>query len=391
MKRVINLLTTATVLAGLAIISPIGANPASAQVTIELGGDFGRAKRALTQKGYTQIRLVGQGFTKFQVEACLNGIRYWFKSDSRGRINKNRQIGQCQRNVNINQAQKILASHGYSRINIEDRGGSYVAVACFGDDRVRVNINHLGQLGNRRVLGSCRESMTPSDVSASLQREGYTRIKFVHRQLPVYLAEACLGKRKFRLELNQYAQTLSQKRIGDCRGPIDPRRLVQYLEKQGYSRVVVIDDRLPRYVAEVCKGRKRLELTLNRYGDVIDRYKSGSCATRIDRRQIVERIRAQGGSRVTVVREDNKGFLIEACLEGDRVRFEIDTYGDLLNERNLGQCQQFSIKQVKNKLSKRDFNNLEFFVQGCKKGKLIRFKVNEFGDRSDRQVLGRCN
>lgn len=390
MKRLINSFLAASFSAGLAILGVAGFSPANAQVNIQLGGDFGQAKRALIQRGYTQIRLVGQGFTKFQVEACLKGVRYWFKTDSRGRINQNRKIGQCQRNVSIERAQEILASHGYTRINMEDRAGTYMAIACFGNDRVRVAINHLGQLGARRVLGSCREAMSPSDVSAALRREGYTRIKFIQRQLPVYLADACLGKRKFRLELDQFARTLSEKRIGDCRGPIDQRRLVQFLENQGYSQVVIIDDQLPRYVAEVCKARNRLELTLNRYGDIIDRYKSGSCATRIDRRQIVQRLRDQGGSRINVVREDSRGYLIEACLEGEVIRFEINPFGELINERNLGQCKRFSIKQVKNRLAKRDFDDLEFYVQGCKNRKLIRFKVNEYGDRSERQVLGRC-
>ncbi len=365
-------------------------SPAKAQVTIQLGGDFGRAKQALTNQGYSQIKLVGQGFTKFQVEACLRGVRYWFKSDSRGRVNRRRQIGQCRTSIDIQQAQQILAAHGYTRVNVEDRGGAFVAVACYGNERVRVQINHQGQLGNRRVLGQCRQSMSPTDVSASLQREGYTRIKFVHRQLPVYVANACLGKRHFRLELNEFAETMSQKRIGDCRGPINAKKLKRYLEDQGYSQVVVIDNQLPRYVAEVCKGRKRLELTMNRYGDVINRYNAGSCATRIGRQQIVDKLKAQGGSRIKVVRENNKGYLIEACLEGERVRIELNPYGELQNERVLRQCNRYSIDQIENQLTKRNYKDLEFFVQGCKKGKLIRFTVNEFGDRSNREVLGRC-
>ena len=390
MKRISIIKTAMLVLLAIGVSSPMATNQAAAQISIQLGGDFGHAKRALVQKGYTQIRLVGQGFTKFQVEACLNGIRYWFKSDSRGRINKNRQIGRCQSTININQAEQILASQGFTRINIEDRGGKFIAVACFNNERVRIRVNHLGQIGNRRVLGRCQQSLSPADVSATLQREGYTRIKFINRRLPVYVAEACLGKRKFRLELDEFARTLSQKRLGKCRGPIDARRLVNYLEDQGYSRVVIIDDRLPRYVAEVCKARKRFELTLNRYGDVIDRYKVGNCATRVDRRDIVSKLRAQGGTRINVVREDNRGFVIEACLEGERMRIDINPYGELKEERSLGECPRLSIRQVTNQLEKRNFRDLVVYVQGCKKGKLIRFKLDEYGDRSERKILGRC-
>lgn len=389
MRRISLFIAAVVAISATFIVVP-GANQAAAQINIQLGGDFGHAKQSLINQGYTQIQVVGQGFTKFQIEACHSGVRYWFKSDSRGRINKKRQIGRCQNTVDINQARQILKTQGYSRINIEDRGGAFSAIACYRNDRVRVNVNHLGQVGRHRVLGSCRQSLSTTDVAASLKREGYTRIKFINRQLPVYVAEACLGKRQFRLELDGQANTISQRQLGKCRGPIDRRNLVRFLENKGFTRVVVIDDRLPRYVAEVCNKQKRVEITMNRYGDIIDRYKTGTCQTRIDRREIVKRLRQQGGSRIEVIREDRRGYTIEVCLDGEHIRFELGPYGQLQDERNIGQCKRYSIKQVKQQLGKHDFHNLEFYVQGCKKGKLVQFKVNEFGDRSERKVLGRC-
>ena len=379
------------VMAATAIVAPVNVKPATAQISIQLGGDFGRAKRALINQGYTQIELVGQGFTKFQVEACLNGTRYWFKSNSRGGVNKRRKIGVCQSYIPIERAQQILAAQGYTRINIEDRGGRYIAVACLGNDRLRVRINYNGQIGKRRVLGSCRKTMTSADITASLQQEGYTQIRYVNSRPPTYVAEACLGLRKFRLEVNQFGETLSQRHLGDCRGPIDPRRLASILEGRGFNRVVVIDDRLPRYVAEVCKNDRRLELTLNRYGDVIERQHTGRCSARISRKQVVSGLRQQGFSRINIKRENADGYLVVACHTGQRIRIEFNQYGEFLNERETGACENLSMNQVKNRLVKRNFSKVQFYVQGCKNNKLIRFRVNKFGDRSDRKVLGRCN
>ncbi len=391
MNRFIRYFLALLILAGVGILSPHSTIPAFAQISIQLGGDFGRAKRGLTNQGYTQIKLVGKGFTKFQVEACQNGVRYWFKTDSRGRTNQKRKIGICQSHVSLERVQQTMRAQGYTRINSEDRGGKYIAVACLGNDRLRVGINYNGQIGKRRILGSCRERLSPADVTASLRQEGYTQIHYLKRTAPIFVAEACLGRRKFRLEVNEFGETLSQRHLGECRGPIDPRRLAKILEEKGFTRVVVIDDRLPRYVAEVCKKDKRLELTLNRYGDVIERQKTGRCSARVNRQQVVSGLRQQGFSRIDVKREDTNGYLVSACHGGKRIRIEFNPYGEFLNEREVGDCKKLSMQQIKNLLKKRDFSKLKFYVEGCRNNKLIRFKVNQFGDRSERKVLGRCN
>ena len=391
MNRIIRSFLTLLVLAGVGIISPLNSNPAFAQISIQLGGDFGRAKRALTNQGFSQIKLVGQGFTKFQVEACQKGVRYWFKTDSRGRTNQKRKIGVCQSHVSLARVEQTMAAQGYTRINIEDRGGKYIAVACLGNDRLRVRINYNGQIGKRRVLGTCRKQLSPADVTASLRQEGYTRIKYINRRAPVYVAEACLGHRKFRLEVNEFGETLSQRNLGECRGPIDPRRLAQILEGKGFSRVVVIDDRLPRYLAEVCKGDKRIELTLNRYGDVIERHRTGRCSASVNRKQVVSGLREQGFSRIKVKREDANGYLVEACHSGQRISIAFNTYGEFINEREVGKCKKLSMQHVRNGLKKRGFSKLQFYVQGCHENRLIRYKVNQYGDRSGRENIGRCN
>ncbi|MCF6320265.1 MAG: hypothetical protein L3J32_00640 [Rhizobiaceae bacterium] len=390
MNRYIKYLTMVLMLTGIISTAPLFTGPAVAQFTIQLGGDFGQAKAALTANGYSRIQLVGQGFTKFQVEACQKGVRYWFKSDGRGRVNQKRQIGLCAPTVSVEQARNILKNQGYSRINIEDRGGNFLIVACLRNERLRVNMNYQGQLVNRRVLGPCQQNLSPSDVQAMLRKQGFTQIKFLSRQLPIYIAEACIGKRKLRLDLSPFGEILREQPLGNCRGPLNPDRLASFLEQRGFSRVVIIDNRLPRYIAEVCEGNSRFELTLNRYGDIIERYNTGVCSQRVDRRQLVDGMRNQGFTRISVRREDANGFLVEACNGGNSTRFEFNVFGEINSERDLGACKRLSIKQVSNKLTKRNFRNVEVFVRGCRNGKLIRFKLDEYGDRSKRKVLGNC-
>ncbi len=364
------------------------------QTVIQLGGDFDLARSRLAKKGYYRIDLVGQGFTKFQVEACLNGVRYWFKSDNNGNINKKRKIGACQPDQPIlskKRIRQILASYGYNRIKIEQHANINVAVLCFGNDRLRVEINQQGQVGNRRLIGNCRNSLSISDITATLQNEGYDQIRFINKRPPVYVVEACHNSRKYSLELNEYADTLSRNSIGNCRAQLEPRNITRFLKNLGFSRISVISDRLPTYIAEVCENRTRVELSLNRYGNITDRVTIGKCARKISARQLIRNMRDQGYIRINIKRETNRGYIAHACRSGQLYRNKYDVFGTLQDERQKGPCPSWSIRQVKEQLAKYKYRKLKFYVEGCRKGKLIRFQVNEFGDRSNRQIIGNCN
>ncbi len=364
------------------------------QTVIQLGGDFDLARSRLAKKGYYRIDLVGQGFTKFQVEACQNGVRYWFKSDNNGNINQKRKIGACQPDQPILskiRIRQILASYGYNRIKIEQHANINIAVLCFGNDRLRVEINQQGQVGNRRLIGNCRNSLSISDITATLQNEGYDQIRFVNKRPPVYVVEACHKNRKYSLELNEYADTLSRNSIGNCRAQLEPRNITRFLENLGFSRVSVISDRLPTYIAEVCENRTRVELSLDRYGNIINRVTIGKCARKISARRLIRKMRDQGYIRINIKRETNRGYIAQACRSGQLYRNKYDVFGTLQDERQKGPCPSWSIKQVKEQLAKYKYRKLKFYVEGCRKGKLIRFRVNEFGDRSNRQIIGNCD
>ena len=383
-------------LSAVGLFAPPNVNLATGQISLQLDsnlltGEFGRAKRNLIANGYTQIQVVGQGFTKFQVEACHSGTRYWFKSDSLGRTNERRKIGVCRSTLPLNKISAMLASRGYSRINVEDHGGSYLAVACLGSDRVRVRVNYHGQIEKQRRLGTCRKSLTPSDVEVRLNREGYTRIKFKSRKLPTYVVEACLGKRKFALKINKFAETISQKRLGQCRGPINPNKLVAIMEKRGFERVVVIDNQLPRYIVEVCgKKAERLEITLNRYGDIIERHKTGKCSRDIDKNKFAVLLRKQGYTHNQFKNVGNRRIEVDSCYKGRQFHLVFNRYGEYLSERELGECPSWTFKQLQSILKNQKHTRIRFFAEACIKGKHVRYNVNRFGDRSNRKTLGRC-
>jgi len=61
-----------------------------------------------------------------------------------------------------------------------------------------------------------------------------------------------------------------------------------------------------------------------------------------------------------------------------------------VKEQSLGECPRWSIADVTNQMSQSKYKGIKFYAQGCRKGKLYRFLVNEFGDRSERKVIGNC-
>lgn len=364
---------------------------ARAQITIEFGGNFGKAKQALIRKGYTQIVQVGQGFTKLQIEACQNGIRYWFKSDSRGNVNQKRQIGVCQQNFDRQGISQLLASQGFTRINVEDRGNRFIAVVCRGNERMRLNLDTQGRIQRQRVLGQCQQILSPADVQVALEREGYTRIRFLNRRAPVYGLEACQGLTKMYLEVDQFGKTIARKRVGECRRAINPDRIARYLQNQGFERIVVIDDRLPRYVAEVCEGRDRLEITLNRFGDIINRQTTGTCQPEMNRKDLVAYLRDRGFSRIKVIDQSNNGYTVEGCHSGRNIRLEFNRYGEFLSDKELGDCKSWRVEQVYDQLANKGLRKLKMTMEGCNKdGRLIRYEVDKWGGRANRQVIGRC-
>ena len=73
------------------------------------------------------------------------------------------RIGGCRVQVNPEQVVQLLESKGYERISLEDRGGSYIAVACNRGSRVRVEVTAFGDIGPERVLGRCEECKTSTD------------------------------------------------------------------------------------------------------------------------------------------------------------------------------------------------------------------------------------
>lgn len=363
---------------------------AEAQVNFQIGISDDQVKRKLRASGHTELKIVKRSLSKIHVEACRDGKRLYLRLDQAGRILERSQRGTCRRTVSIDQAQQILRNSGYRRINIEQQRGAYVAVACRDGQRQKVTMSRFGEITKQRNMGSCRPAMSPSDVTAQLQQQGYNRIKFTDDELPRYVARACRGDRRVELVLNRRGKIRDQFQIGKCDPPINPDQVPGILAKLGYDQVQLTDDKPPRYQAEACRGRDRIELTVNRFGKVVDQLTTGRCPAAVTQAQLANSLSRQGFRPVFVEPDANDTFTVNVCRDGKRILASFSKYGEILDQRNRGKCSLPTLDAIANRFDERGLSDAQFFIEGCRDGRRVRIRINPFGERVARERLGRC-
>lgn len=367
----------------------LGSDFAQAQI-IQLGGSDSETKARLMAQGYDRVDIVDRGLSSTTYRACRGAERVQFKVYWDGRIGNPRVIGGCRVVLSIAQIEALLADRGFRRVSLEDRGSYYIAVGCRQGQRVRVQVSPQGDLERERVIGQCGQALAPADVAALLERQGYDRVQFTDRQLPRYAALACFNNRRFELTLNRRGEIVDRRRAGNCEAPINPYELPQILAQRGYERVQIIDDRLPRYMVEACRNNRRMQVTLNRFGAIIDEIRIGRCRQALNADQLADSLKAQGFKRVRITDNGNAGYSAIACLDDKRSELVITRFGEITRQIDLGGCTSRSVQQVINDLESAGLDRISIVAEACRKKRRLRVELNEYGEEVSRQRIGNC-
>ena len=301
----------------IAMIALVISNGVQAQIQFEIGGNTREIVRFLERQGYTDVEVTKQKISRINGEACRDGIKYVLKLRRNGTLRSKEEIGKCRRTVSLEGAQRILADDGFRRIQLQPQGRGFAGQVCKNGNRFNVSMTRFGDVRRIDPAGRCRrEALTPKQIRDRLRDEGYDRIRFTDRELPRYVAEVCRGTERLELVLNRRGRIRDERRIGRCPAPINPRDIANVLNKAGFNRIKVTDNKLPRYVAQACRGANRIEITLNRYGEIRDEKPIGKCRTRIDPRNIANLLSKRGYTRIEII--DNKLVTVSAglCAEG---------------------------------------------------------------------------
>jgi len=363
-------------------------HPAQAQLQLQIGGSEAEFKALLAQQGYDRIDTRKIGLSSSIFQACKGDKRYQIKFEWTGQASR-KVIGNCRIVMAEDSIRQLLRDRGYRRITIEDRAGKYLAVGCQGNERFRAELNYYGDITKERRIGRCQEELSPADITAQLETRGYNRIRFTDRQLPQYVAEACLNDDKFQLDINRFGEIASSARIGNCQARVTPDQITGLMKEKGFTRVKVIDDQLPRYIAEGCRDAKRFEVTLNRWGETANEVFLRPCRNAFSSEQIKVSMRDNGYTNVSVIR-DSANFVAKGCRDNRYMEIILSSFGELVSRRELGSCDAPRINDLAETLRGRGLDNLKFYVEGCRNGSQVRITFDEFANRLARDVVGGC-
>jgi len=211
-----------------------------------------RLRNRLRQKGYRRIKVIRRTENAFVVRACLDGERFRLRARRGGRILSSVRIGRCDGDGG----------------NV---GGDYRAD---GDYRDR---------DNYRDRDRDREALRPPQVRRVLQRRGFNRIRFIDRELPVYVVRACRHGRRFKMRLNRFARVRNRELIGRCdddgareRG-YSRSEIRDILQRRGYRDISFLERAGPGFRVSACRRAQKFRMRVNRFAEVRQRRRTGWC------------------------------------------------------------------------------------------------------------------
>jgi len=361
-----------------------------AQFRIEFGVSDGVILGSLSRQGYSDIRITKQKLTKARAEACKNGIRYDVEVAFDGRIRRANEIGKCRANINHEAAREILRKKGFRQIQLRPDGAGFVAAACRGKRRFRVFLDQFGDIRREKVLGRCGGILTEYDIAALLRAQGFSRVRTKRERQGNFSVKACRYDDQVALLVGRDGVILRERRIGKCDPPIHPATIPALLARYGFTRIDIIDRQLPRYVAHACRDAQRFEVSMNRFGEIIDERQIGRCELPLSAADLVVKLRDAGYGQIRIVEDKASGFVAEVCVGGSLLRLELTKYGETISERRLGDCPSRRVRKILRQFEKNGMTGATIFVEGCRKGKKLRIELDKFGAIVRRNVIGRC-
>ncbi|GBE42575.1 hypothetical protein BMS3Bbin10_00637 [bacterium BMS3Bbin10] len=357
---------------------------------IQLGLSDGLIFSALSRRGYSDIRITKRKLTKARAEACRNGKKYKIQIGFDGGIRKVVEIGSCRPAINAETARRILRQKGFRKIQLGPDGAGFIAAACRNNRRFRVSLDQFGDIRGEKLLGRCGNILTKYDVAALLRAQGYSRVRAERGRRGRFSVQACRRDEAVVLEVGNDGAILGERRVGRCDPPIHPATIPALLARYGFTRIEIIDRRLPRYIAQACRDTQRLEISMNRFGEIVGERSIGRCEPPLSAAGLKVILRDAGYDGVRIIKDRPGGFTAEVCEEGARFRLELTRYGETLSEQRLGDCPSRRVRKILKQFERQGVTGATMYVEGCRKKKRVRIELDQHGTPVRRNVIGRC-
>ena len=343
----------------------------SQTVNVQIGGSDRDVIRFLRANGFTQPRVVGRKLTIIRAEACRGNDRLLVKVSILGKITSTTKIGSCgqpaqptqnatTRTITEEDAAALMVAQGFTSPYTIPATNAIYGTACRGLEKHEFNISLQGKIVFSRVIGKCPErGLREEQITKILTTDGYTRVVITDSELPRYVAEGCRNGDRIRVTMNRRGRIRSERRIGDCGRQFNPANLAQMLEDNGYERVQPVQTRRPPYIAEACKGAERVEVSVGRFGRIRDENRIGTCRVPVDPANLAGLLKDEGYDRVRPLRTNRAPYLVEACKGTDLVELRIGRFGRIRNQDRVGRCAPpVTLADLKKKLVEQGFMNV---------------------------------
>ena len=357
---------------------------------IQLGVSDDLIYSSLTAQGYNDIKITKKKLTKARAEACKGGKRFDVEIAFDGRIRRATEIGKCRSLIDLQAARNILRQKGFRKIQLGPDGAGFVASACRNNRRFRVSLDRFGGIRGEKFLGQCGNILTKYDIAALLRAQGFSRVRAKRERGGNFSVKACRRDDAVKLRVARDGVILRERRVGRCDPPIHPATIPALLARYGFTRIDIIDRQLPRYVANACRDTQRLEISMNRFGEIVDERPIGRCAPPLSAAGLEGKLRDAGYVRVRIIEDRPSGFVAEVCEEGTRVRLELTRYGETISQRRLGECASRRVKEVLKQFERQGVSGAIMYVEGCRNRKRVRIELDRRGSVVRRSVIGRC-
>ncbi|MEO0618220.1 MAG: OmpA family protein [Pseudomonadota bacterium] len=353
-----------------------------------------RVQRELAADGWSNLEFIDRELPTYIVRGCLDGRRFEARVDRYAAVLGRRSLGRC-RQVSETRDRRRADLTGFdddrdtarrderdSRERITQRDErtarrddlrrrqpepprmprsrvAEVEPDRDGDDLFREDDGFAPREDRDDVRATKRARhdepgyrMNVRDAGLVLAGLGYQQVSFSDQELPVYVADGCLERHHFRLRMNRRGDITLRERIGRCyrRGErlqdessLSRDQLRELVEGQGFNRVIVTDTTEPRYVAQACKGSRRLELTLNTYGAVTDRRQIGACReidgeNVLPLEQVTKLLERRRYYRIRYTDRELPWYRADVCRNRKAFSVLLNRWGDIARRRQTGVC-----------------------------------------------------
>ncbi len=184
--------------------------------------------------------------------------------------------------------------------------------------------------------------LSKDDARQLLFQNGFRKIQISRETFKNVHAEACLRGLRYQVKVRRLSgKVIRGDQIGRCRPArptVDAQQVAAILRSQGLDKISVSPLSRGRFVAKACDFNQRVRLDVDPYGEVLQRSITGRCQRGPNIAEIRQQLRQDGFTKIQMVNKNQGRLVAEACFEGDKFRLRLAADGRIQRRTIIGAC-----------------------------------------------------